>query len=263
MNTFGLFFFHTPKAAGTAVGRMLSARFPAAERCPLIENTERDHERRAGDYSAYRGFRYYGGHYGADIFSHVADGHLPITNFREPVERICSLYSYFRFVVKVPDDAVSQDDLYPVVFAQRHDFQSFVSTDDPRIEVHTRNHQVRQLCGSAWSPAGPASLPQALRMLDRMPWYYVCAYPALSQSWANAVLGENAGPISRENMTRGGQAFGARGAERRCILQKNALDAELYRAAERRLLGWATMRASTQPPDPQGNPWVAGSSPRK
>jgi hypothetical protein len=258
----GLFFFHTPKAAGTAIGRMLSARFAAAERCPLIENTERDHQRRAGDYSAYRGYRYFGGHYGFDIFSQVAEDHLPVTNFREPLERLYSLYRYFRFVVKVPDDAISQDDLYPVVFAQRYDFQSFVATDDPRIEVHTRNHQVRQLSGSAWSPGSPANLPQAMRLLDRMPWYYLCAYPAVSQLWAQAVFGENAGPIARDNITKGGRAPGTRVVERRAIAEKNALDAELYRAAERRLLGWARACAASQPVHSQGNPWVAGPWPR-
>ena len=223
----------------------LSARFSAAERCPLIENSERDHQRLAGDYRAFRGYRYYAGHYGYDIFSQVAEAHLPVTNFREPVGRLYSLYRYFRFMVTVPDDAASRDNFYPVVFAQRYDFASFVSTDDPRIEVHTRNHHARQLSGSAWSPGSRAYLPQALRLLEQMPWYYICAYPALSAQWAAAVFGADGGGIPRDNVTQGGQAMGARSAERRCILDKNALDLELYRAAERRLLGWANTHAQS------------------
>ena len=258
MKTPGLFFFHTPKAAGTAIGSMLSARFAPLERSPLIENTERDHQRRAGDYTCFRGYRYYAGHYGYDIFIQVAEGHLPITNFREPIARLYSLYRYFRFVVNIPAGALSQDDFYPVLFAQRYDFQSFVSTDDPRIEVHTRDHQVRQLCGSAWSPDGPADLPQALRLLDQMPWFYVCAYPTLSQQWADAVFGEGFGPISRENITQGSHGRGPGMVQRQHILEKNALDAALYREAERRLLGWASARAREGPTGQQSMEWVAG-----
>ena len=227
------------------MGRMLSARFSTAERCPLIENSERDHQRRAGDYNAYRGFRYYGGHYGYDVFSHVADTHMPVTNFREPVGRLYSLYRYFRFGVKIPNDPASLDNLYPVEFAQRYDFLSFVSTEDPRIEVYTRNHHVRQLSGSAWSPGSLADLPRALRLLDRMPWFYVCAYPVSSQQWADAVFGENTQRILRENITQCNQALRVGFAERHRILEKNVLDAELYRAAQVRLLGWAN--AATRP----------------
>ena len=108
-----LFFFHNPKAGGSSVNRVLGSMFPPAEHCPLIENTERDHQRRAGNYRGFRGYRYYAGHYGVDIFQAVADRHDPVGNFREPAARLLSLYNFYRIQPPLPDDAEKRDELYP------------------------------------------------------------------------------------------------------------------------------------------------------
>jgi len=229
-----LFFFHNPKAGGTAVGHALEAMFAPELRCPLIENTERDHERHAGNYLPFRGYRYYGGHYGRDIFRAVDAGHAAVTNFRDPVARLRSLYTYYRCVVKLPQDANLLDDLYPVAFAQSHDFDKFIATADPRIEIHTRNYHVRQLTGSAWSPGSIGDLDQALAFVDLMPWYYVCELPGLSQIWGQHVFGDGFAPIARVNVT--GVATGHPAATtRRLIEDKNALDRALHAFATRKL----------------------------
>ena len=146
----GLFFFHNPKAGGSAIQSVVEACFAPSARAPLIENTQREHEQRAGDYADVKGYAFYGGHYGRDIFESVQTGHAAISNFRQPWARLLSLYNYYRLAVTLPDDAADLDNLYPVAVAQRADFHHFVSTDDPRIEIHTRNHHVRQLSASAW-----------------------------------------------------------------------------------------------------------------
>ena len=233
-----LFFFHNPKAGGSSVNRVLGSMFPPVEHCPLIENTERDHHRRAGNYREFRGYRYYAGHYGHDIFQAVADRHDPVGNFREPGARLLSLYNFYRIQPPLPDDAEGRDDLYPGAFAKQGDFHRFVSTNDPRIEIHTRNHQVRQLTGSAWEQGSPGSLAQATAMLDRMPWFFVCEHPQRSQRWGERVFGNGFLPIPRENVTRAAAA-GAdciAPATRQVIRDKNALDAALHARAVRRLL---------------------------
>ena len=98
----GLFFFHNPKAGGSSIRRVLGSLFPPAAHCPLIENTERDHERRAGNYRGFRGHRYYAGHYGHDIFRVVEDRHDPVSNFRDPAARLLSLYNFYRIRVPLP-----------------------------------------------------------------------------------------------------------------------------------------------------------------
>jgi hypothetical protein len=237
----GLFFFHNPKAGGTSVGRALESMFAPDERCPLIENSERDHERRGSDYAAFCGFRYYGGHYGHDIFRAVADRQDAVTNFRDPTARLLSLYNYYRLNVTVPDDPAQLDNYYAVVFAQEVDFHRFVSTDDPRVEIHTRNHHVRQLTNSGWSGDSAGDLTHAIALLERMAWFYVCEYPELSMRWGREVFGEPLPLISRENVTsrsKGGQLAVTTidPATRRAIHDKNVLDEALHAHAVRRLL---------------------------
>jgi hypothetical protein len=234
VNDGGLFFFHNPKAGGTAVGTVLAAMFAPELRCPLIENTERDHARLGGHYAPFRGYRYYGGHYGRDIFNAVSDGHRAITNFRDPQARLRSLYTYYRLVVKLPENANLLDDLYPVAFAQSHDFHSFVATEDPRIEIHTRNHHVRQLTMSAWSPGSVGDLEQAMAFVDLMPWYYVCELAECSQLWGRRVFGGRFTEIRRENVTAGAYDSPPE-MTRRIIEEKNALDRSLHEFAARKL----------------------------
>ena len=236
----GVFFFHNPKAGGTSINRALGAMYPTGAHAPLIENTERDHEQRAGQYGAFRGYRYYGGHYGRDIFNQVAESHDAVTNFRHPAMRLASLYEYFRTRVVMPQDDASRDALYPVSMAQTHDFHDFVAMNDPRVEIHTRNYHVRQLSASPWDPYSQGDLDIARTLVDGMIWYYVCEQREASQHWADAVFRGRCPAIGWENRTADA-AHSARvpaspdGETARIIEEKNALDLALYRHAADRL----------------------------
>ncbi|MEO8779687.1 MAG: hypothetical protein ABI389_13570 [Rhodanobacter sp.] len=237
----GLFFFHNPKAGGTSVARALESMFVDVERCPLIENSQRDHDRRHGDYAAFRGYRYYGGHYGHDIFSVVTnDSHCAVTNFRDPAERLLSLYNYYRLDVTIPKDPSEVDNYYAVMFAQQVDFHRFVSTEDPRIEIHTRNHHTRQLTNSGWVSECALGLTYAVAMLKSMPWFYICERPELSMRWARQVFGHSFPVIPRENVTsreKNGRfaVTDIEPATRRIIYEKNVLDETLRARAVRRM----------------------------
>ncbi len=237
----GLFFFHNPKAGGSSINRVLGSLFPPAAHSPLIENTERDHQRRAGNYSGFRGYRYYAGHYGNDIFQAVADRHDPVSNFRDPAARLLSLYNFYRIQVALPEDAGPLDDLYPVAFAKQVDFHRFVSSGDPRIEIHTRNHHVRQLTSSAWDPGSRGDLAEATAMLERMPWFFVCEHAQRSERWGMAVFGDRFPAIPRERVT-GASGGGFVAVDTiapetlRVIRDKNTLDTALHARAVRRLL---------------------------
>jgi hypothetical protein len=125
------------------------------------------HERRGGNYAAFCGYRYYGGHYGYDIFRVVSDGHDAITNFREPAARLLSLYNYYRLDVTLPDDPSQLDYYYPVVFAQQVDFHCFVSTNDPRIEIqHPQPPRPAADENSAWSPGSAGDLTHTVALLE-------------------------------------------------------------------------------------------------
>lgn len=256
----GLFFFHNPKAGGTAISRVFRSMFPPEEHCPLIENSERDHERQHGDYAGFRGYRYYGGHYGYDIFEAVDDRHDIVTNFRAPAARLLSLYNFYRLEVTLPENAAQLDDLYPVLFAQQADFRSFITTDDPRIELHTRNHHVRQLTSSGWNFDSEGDLAHAKALLERMPWFYVCEHPERSEQWGREVFRSRFIPLQRENVTRRSKGSLVAvttidAATLRAIHDKNLLDEALHAHATQRLLRTrrevpASMALASQPRGP-------------
>ena len=99
-----IFFFHNPKAGGASLRRVFESHFLPEKRCPIIENNKVEHEELGGDYTRFRGYDLYAGHYGRDIFVTVNDGHSCVTNFRHPIARLLSLYNFFRFSVELTDE---------------------------------------------------------------------------------------------------------------------------------------------------------------
>jgi hypothetical protein len=86
-----IFFFHNPKAGGYSLRRVFETHFRTEKQCPIIENDKVGHERLRGEYAHFRGYDYYAGHYGRDIFEAVNEGHRCVTNFRNPLTRLISL----------------------------------------------------------------------------------------------------------------------------------------------------------------------------
>jgi hypothetical protein len=236
-----IFFFHNPKAGGTAVKRWIEAKIRAQFRCPLIENDVIQHVALRGHYSQFRGYQLYAGHYGYDIFQAVNAGHRCFTNFRHPVARLISLYNYFRFAVTLPDEELRTDRFFAVRYAKTADFRKFISTDDPRVEVYVRNAHYRQLSNSCWSLEMKGDLSEAFQFIHSMPCYYVCEFPELSVRWMQQVFDKSRTPLSRENVTddRSGRAISLfdvdHGLVER-IVEKNEYDLQIYRYAVDRLL---------------------------
>jgi hypothetical protein len=166
----------------------------------------------------------------------VADCHAPVTNFRDPVSRLLSLYNFFRLEVTLSDDPGELDNSYAPAFAQQVDFHTFVATEDPRIEIYTRNYHVRQLTHSAWASDCSGDLKHAVGLLERMPWFYVCEHAELSARWGRAVFGDRFTPVPRVNITSRSKSGRAAvitidPATRLVIRAKNTLDEALYKHA--------------------------------
>ena len=237
-----LFLFHNPKSGGTSIDSAFRINFSPEDRCPLIENTQSDHERLRGDYSLFRGYRYYSGHYGYDVFCDVGQPLVPVTNFRRSVGRIVSLYNFFRLHVVLPDDERSRAELHHVVLAQSVGLLDFVSSQDPRVEVYTRNHHARQLTRTAWDPDCDGDLGHAKALIDTMPWFYVCEEPQASRNWARDVFEDVSLSIPRLNQTvqerHGQRAVTDVDHQVASIIEKkNWLDDRLHAHAEGRLMG--------------------------
>jgi hypothetical protein len=236
-----IFFFHNPKAGGYSLRRVFENHFLPEQRCPIIENDKIGHERLKGEYSGFRDYDYYAGHYGHDIFTAVNDGHQCVTNFRNPLARLASLYNYFRFKVTLSEQELRSECFRAVAFAKSVCFAEFVSSEDPNVEVYVRNAHFRQLANSCWALATTTELGDVCQFVDAMPWYYVCEYPHMSIAWLRHAFGLDLDQLPRENVT---QAQSNHAADlvslddriREVILAKNDLDFALYRYAVARFV---------------------------
>ena len=236
-----LFFFHNPKAGGSSLRSELARIFPAHRTCPIIENDPFGHRLAQGSYGAFRGYDLYAGHYGYDLYRAVGEGHACVTNFRHPVQRLVSLYNYFRFAVRPSPEVLAQPEYYTVRLAKTASFEAFVAHDDPRTTVYTSDHHFRQLANSGWSLATNRSIGQVKAFIDAMPWFYMCEFPQLSMRWARATIGWPASEPSRANITPVGDGTAARTpaltpAALRTIIDRNRRDLAIYRHATDRFL---------------------------
>jgi hypothetical protein len=236
-----IFFFHNAKAGGTSVRLMIEAIAGARQAAPLIENDMVQHEARHGDYQAFKGFDFYCGHYGRDVFEAVREGHVAITNFRHPLRRLQSLYNYFRYLVNLDQPLLESDEFFAVKFAKEHEFDQFVLENDPRIRVYTCDCHFRQLVNSCWSLECRGDVACACDTIDAMPWYYVCEYPELSFDWAREVFELKVTAMPLENRTLGaaGEAIVAAPVDpelRQRIVERNGRDVAIYNHAVARFL---------------------------
>jgi Sulfotransferase family. len=223
-----LFFFHLPKAGGTSITAALAANFDAAKVAPLIENDIQGHLDNRGDYQRFRGYDFYSGHYGIDVFNAVSDEHWCVTNFRHPVERIYSLYRYFR-QIDVDEATLSQRHYAAVKAAKSSSLEEFVTSRDEGLRTYTFNQQARQLTGSPWDLEPNICMTAARTAIDRMSCFYVCEYPDQSSQWFKDVLGVEA--IPRLNVTSALPSDRAVSASSAAIIESNQLDLTLYEHA--------------------------------
>lgn len=229
------FFFHNPKAGGTALREALARCFDASEVSPTVDFLP-DVYGFEPEPGLQPGYRLYMGHYGYDHFRAVEDGHACVTNFRHPASRIASLYNYFRFSVGDAPEVRERPEYFAVRLAKSADFAGFVASDDPRVTTYTSNHHFRQLANSGWSLSHQRRLDDVRRLIDQMAWYYVCEYPELSARWARTALDLPDLMIEAANVTpRTGEpgADLARIAPETLgrIMSLNELDLAIYRHA--------------------------------
>lgn len=230
-----VFFFHNPKAGGTSISQWLGSLYDTEERAPIIVNDGDRHRALAGQYDHYRGYRFYAGHYGRDIFESVGSGHKPITNFRDPVRRLISLYNYFRIVVPATDEVLTQPRFACVQAAKRQGVSEFLLNTDPAVELYTRDYHVRQLTLSGFEPV--ADLGIAMEMVDAMPWFFVAEMAEQSRAWAERWLQLKVPRFPRSNETPAHveQVTNLEPAVEQLVRERNQLDYALYEFALSRI----------------------------
>src|SRR5258708_9644470 len=164
-----VFFFHNGKAGGTSIKKVLDSLFPRQERCPLIEIDEIDHVNLKGKYKRFRGYAYYCGHYGYDVHEAVVDGHISVTNFRHPVDRLISTYNYFNYAVNLPAKPARPDHFYHVRLARSISFEEYLFCSDRRVENYTPGFHFCPPTHSPWALSVRKTLAETLALLCPLP----------------------------------------------------------------------------------------------
>jgi hypothetical protein len=196
-----LFHFHNAKAAGTSFANYIKSHYEPNKISPLIENNVVQHIQLNGTYTKHKGYELYSGHYGYDVYSCINDNHAMTTNFREPVQRIISLYNYFRQISQFSSKDLDSEEFYCVKSAKTMDFDEFVMSNHPQINIYVQNFHFRQITQSCWDLENTSKVSAAKNIIDKMPFYFVTEHPAKSLAWSREWFKNDTRIIAHENKT--------------------------------------------------------------
>lgn len=167
------FFLHNPKAGGSSVRTALAR---GASIAPTFANAPNDYRQNGHRLDDHSGYDFYAGHYGHDVFARLGRDHVLVTNFRDPVQRIQSLYRFWRH--NVPSGTLG--DLHPrdaevVALAKTVSFPEFIRSGNDDLRLYISNFHFRQLlgCGWTWNANGWSELLQVKWRIRRMAWFFI------------------------------------------------------------------------------------------
>jgi len=177
------FFLHNPKAGGSSLRTLLGEIGKEGSVAPTFFNAAGDYRSNIGRMPSYRGFDHYFGHYGYDVFQELGDQHLLITNFRDPITRIHSLYRYWRQSVSIENaDSLHENDARLVYLAKELSFSNFIRSKNCDLLLYISNFHARQLHSSGWIQRrlNKASVWVIRQRIRRMPWFFIADTPDAS-----------------------------------------------------------------------------------
>ena len=153
------------------------------------------------------GYDFYFGHYGYETYQKFEAGHHLITNFRNPVDRIYSIYRYWRH--NIHENIIMSlynSDAEIVKLTRKFSFSEFIRIRDERILLYTSNFHFRQLYSSGWTRMQfDSEMENTVRTrIENMPWFYVAENPDGSMKLFNSCVPEyHNHSLGRENASGG------------------------------------------------------------
>ncbi len=175
-------FLHIPKNGGTSLRELMASWFPPERSCPYRTGEDYTANFSEADLEAYD---YFTGHVPAGVAQrYFADDIPKLTVLRNPVDRIYSLYAYWR-TYEIPETNILEQrtkgeiptlyaaELQGPYMAQQHSFGSFLFSDNAYIQRVLTNPQARFLCdGKLTNKIGAMDPDEALaailNTIDRM-----------------------------------------------------------------------------------------------
>jgi len=177
-----------------------------------------------------RGFDLYFGHCGYETYQDLRDGHLAVTNFRDPVQRVHSIYRYWKYNVPLETlGYLHPGDFEVVRLAHDLSFSEFIRAENEDLKLYMSNFHFRQIYRSGWVDCGTAcsATSTVKRRIRDMPWFYIAETPEASASLLRNLFPDFALRIPIENRSNGNaQPFIAADVEH--LIRLNLLDYEIY-----------------------------------
>jgi hypothetical protein len=237
-----VFFLHVPKAAGLSINALVKESFSDGEICPPPVD-------RAWRRDALDGYRFYSGHFSFDFIREFNCG-TRLIMLRHPVDRIVSLYDYWRSYRWSYLQATVPAGRYDSrVLAKSVSFSEFLDAPLARCDV---SNQVARLLLGAQSDTllrdHTIAISRAISILRTFDWVGVTDLFELSTTTLCALLGRPpAKKLPRANLTyqrcREEAAVFERVkktrptvSERHRILEQNQVDAAIYHVGRELLL---------------------------
>jgi hypothetical protein len=205
--------------------------FEEGDIAPVFSNAPNDHKRNKGSIEQHRGYSFYAGHYGYDVFDRFNDGHLLVTNFRDPVERILSLYRFWRNNISTSDIAhLDPRDAAVVLLSHELDFSKFIRSSNPDLRLYINNFHFRQLLGSPWEtwPVRAWHMFQVKRRISKLHWFYVAETPNVSAALLRKAFPELPSIELRKDNMSVGEPVELLSADAEHLIHLNRLDYAIY-----------------------------------
>lgn len=228
-----IFFLHNPKAAGSSLRALLASPFEHSEIAPTFLNSPYDERSPSVLEKDFKGYSFYGGHYGYKAYQTLANGHTLVTNFRNPVQRIESLYRYWKH--NVDTSRLTPQEARPVELAQTLQFSDFIRHEDKGLRLYLENFHFRQLLNSGWESGG-CTLWQRLvvkRRIAKMRWFFIQEMSDLSIRLLQQVMPVYRGKQLENVNVSGGNKAPLADADVDYIQRINEIDCEIYAMAVR------------------------------
>ncbi|NNE96337.1 MAG: sulfotransferase family 2 domain-containing protein [Acidimicrobiales bacterium] len=217
-------FLHIPKTAGTSVCKALESFYAPEQVSPARLLTDLKHPQ--------SGFSLWHGHFGLrDIQGHVPEDVTYLATLRDPVQRVLSLYSYWRNVDLnyYTHTADTDPNYHGVMLAQEATLDEFLQTSDRTILSEISNAACRYLAGGIrdasaldWSAALASVEAHDITVFD-----VGSDLDAELSAYLQGLFGA-APALTREN--EGGEKYVASDQEISAIEELNRDDIRLYRA---------------------------------
>lgn len=227
-----VFFIHNPKAGGSSLRALLASPFPAETIAPVFLNSPYDNEKLSNHAAELKGFRFYAGHYGYDAYTTLADGHVLITNFRDPVRRIESIYRYWKHNVDL--GTLREDEVEPVALAQSLPFTKFIRHPLPALRLYLENFHFRQLLGSGWETCSCTRMHRLIVKwrVARMKWFFIQEMSEVSLALLQRTFATYRNATLPVINVSGGPRADISGDDAAYLASINQLDYEIYAQAQ-------------------------------